>query len=95
MESMSFTLPHAIADILAVGRRLDARGLVNSQDLPALARAVEARLRPLRPPACAFLLSAHGIYTWGASMDEAERVFEALELLLTCELEALRIGRGG
>jgi methylthioribulose-1-phosphate dehydratase len=65
----------------------------NSQDMPALARQVETRLRPLRPPPAAFLLRGHGIYAWGASVEAAEHLVEALEQLLSCELEALRVGR--
>jgi methylthioribulose-1-phosphate dehydratase len=65
----------------------------NSQDMPTLAREVEARLGALQPPPSALLLRGHGIYAWGASVDEAEHVVEALEQLLSCELEALRVGR--
>jgi methylthioribulose-1-phosphate dehydratase len=65
----------------------------NSQDIPALAREVEARLRTLQPPPSAFLLRGHGIYAWSATMEAAEHLLEGLEQLLSCELEALRIGR--
>jgi methylthioribulose-1-phosphate dehydratase len=64
----------------------------NSQDMTALGRAVEARLVMLQPAPPALLLRGHGIYAWGASVEEAERVVEALELLMSCELETLRIG---
>jgi methylthioribulose-1-phosphate dehydratase len=65
----------------------------NSQDMPALARTVEARLGALKPTPPALLLRGHGIYAWGGTVEEAERVVEALELLMTCELETLRVGR--
>jgi len=65
----------------------------NSQDIPALARVVEARLETLQPAPSALLLRGHGVYAWGASVEEAERVIEALELMMSCELETLRIGR--
>jgi len=65
----------------------------NSQNIPELARQVEARLLALHRPPAAFLLRGHGIYAWGATVEEAERVVEALEQLLSCELEALRVGR--
>jgi methylthioribulose-1-phosphate dehydratase len=65
----------------------------NSQDMPALARVVEARLVAVHPTPSAFLLRGHGIYAWGVNVEEAERIVEALELLLSCELEALRVGR--
>jgi methylthioribulose-1-phosphate dehydratase len=65
----------------------------NSQDMPALARVVEARLVTLRPPPSALLLRGHGVYAWGATVEESERVVEALELMMSCELETLRVGR--
>jgi methylthioribulose-1-phosphate dehydratase len=67
--------------------------LDNSQDMTALARAVEVRLVTLEPTPAALLLRGHGVYTWGATVNEAERVVEALELMMSCELETLRVGR--
>ena len=64
----------------------------NSQDMPALARTVGARLATLQPQPPALLLRGHGVYAWGATIEEAERVVEALELLMSCELETLRVG---
>lgn len=64
----------------------------NSQDMPALARTVETRLKALQSAPPALLLRGHGVYAWGESVEEAERVVEALELLMTCELETLRVG---
>jgi len=64
----------------------------NSQDMPALARTVGARLATLQPQPPALLLRGHGVYAWGATIEEAERVVEALELLMSCELEMLRVG---
>jgi methylthioribulose-1-phosphate dehydratase len=63
----------------------------NSQDIPALAREVERRLQD-EP---AYLIRGHGAYAWGKDMDEAERVVEALEHLLSCEIEALRLRGNG
>jgi len=63
----------------------------NSQDIPALAGSVARRLQE-EPAAPAFLIRGHGAYGWGKDLDEAERVVEALEHLLLCELEALRLG---
>ena len=62
----------------------------NSQDIPALSREVERRLKD-EP---AYLIRGHGAYAWGKDMDEAERVVEALEHLLSCEIEALRLRNG-
>jgi methylthioribulose-1-phosphate dehydratase len=69
----------------------------NSQDIDALARDVAVdhgrrlRLRDGATPAPAFLIRGHGAYGWGKDLEEAERVIEALEHLLTCEIEALRL----
>ncbi len=66
----------------------------NSQDTAALARIVTARLqRQPCPPA--YLIRGHGITSWGASLEEAERIFEAMDHLLTCELQARQLHRGG
>lgn len=53
----------------------------NDQDMTRLARAARQALSD-HPSAHAFLLERHGLYTWGASLDEAERHVEILEFLL-------------
>jgi methylthioribulose-1-phosphate dehydratase len=53
----------------------------NDQDMTRLARAVRQALSD-HPSAHAFLLERHGLYTWGATVDEAERHVEILEFLL-------------
>jgi methylthioribulose-1-phosphate dehydratase len=55
--------------------------LENDQDMTRLAGAVRERLSA-EPAAHAFLLRGHGLYTWGATIDEAERHVEILEFLL-------------
>jgi methylthioribulose-1-phosphate dehydratase len=71
----------------------------NSQDIAGLAREVSQevgqRLRSGRAQAPAYLIRAHGAYGWGKDLEEAERVIEALEHLLSCEIEALRLRAGG
>ena len=53
----------------------------NDQDMTRLAGVVGERL--VRDAAAhAFLLRGHGLYTWGSSVDEAERHVEILEFLL-------------
>jgi methylthioribulose-1-phosphate dehydratase len=63
----------------------------NSQDMAALAQAVDARLQA--SPAPAFVIRDHGLYGWGRSMNEALNVVEAAETLIACELELMRLGR--
>lgn len=53
----------------------------NSQDIPALASQIEAALRA-DPAPHAFLLRAHGLYTWGTDIPQARRHVEILEFLL-------------
>jgi methylthioribulose-1-phosphate dehydratase len=52
----------------------------NSQDIPTMAREVEAMLAE-RPEAHAFLIRRHGLYTWGSDLSEAIRHVEILEFL--------------
>jgi methylthioribulose-1-phosphate dehydratase len=57
--------------------------LGNSQDMPALAGEV-GRLLEERPGAHGFLLAGHGLYAWGASLEEARRHVEIFEFLFEC-----------
>jgi methylthioribulose-1-phosphate dehydratase len=65
----------------------------NSQNIPALAAEVRERLQAAAPVP-AYLIRGHGAYGWGKDMEEAERVIEALEHLLSCEIEAIRLRNG-
>jgi methylthioribulose-1-phosphate dehydratase len=60
----------------------------NSQDIPMLGASVSRRLGE-QPGLSAYLIRGHGAYGWGKDLEEAERVIEALEHLLLCEIEAL------
>jgi methylthioribulose-1-phosphate dehydratase len=53
----------------------------NSQDMPALASAVEEQLSG-RPERHGFLIHRHGLYTWGRDLKEARRHVEIFEYLL-------------
>ncbi len=53
----------------------------NSQDIPALAKEVEALLKQ-DPRPHGFLLRSHGLYTWGEDVAQARRHVEILEFLL-------------
>ncbi|MGL4514834.1 MAG: methylthioribulose 1-phosphate dehydratase, partial [Lacipirellulaceae bacterium] len=58
----------------------------NTQDIPALAERVRERLADATlPPMQAFLIHKHGLYAWGATLDDARRHVEALEFLMECE----------
>ena len=66
----------------------------NSQDTTALASIVTTRLQQ-QPSPQAYLIRGHGITTWGTSLEEAERILEALDHLLMCELQARQLHQGG
>ncbi len=55
--------------------------LENSQDMPSLARKLDATLER-NSTSHGFLLRGHGLYTWGGSLSEARRHVEILEFLL-------------
>lgn len=52
----------------------------NDQDIPALAQKIEIEL-DREPNAHGFLLSGHGLYTWGADLAQARRHIEIFEFL--------------
>lgn len=53
----------------------------NSQDMDSLSREVDALLTD-HPAIHGFLISGHGLYTWGTDPGEAKRHVEILEFLL-------------
>ena len=59
----------------------------NSQDMVELSQRIRDRFAtadwsdPKRPPFHGFLLSRHGLYTWGRDLDEARRHIEIHEFL--------------
>ncbi|HEY0340082.1 MAG TPA: methylthioribulose 1-phosphate dehydratase [Steroidobacteraceae bacterium] len=65
----------------------------NSQNIEALAQEVGERLKA-GVTAPVYLIRGHGSYGWGKDMEEAERVIEALEHLLSYEIEAIRLRAG-
>ncbi len=62
----------------------------NSQDMGELAAAIDAYLAR-EPITHAYLIDGHGAYAWGASMADARRHLDALEFLLSCELELRKL----
>jgi methylthioribulose-1-phosphate dehydratase len=57
----------------------------NSQDIPALAQRVQERWQA--GPFPGYLIVGHGLYAWGVDVDAALVAIEALEFLVSCELE--------
>jgi len=62
----------------------------NSQDMAELAGRIRERFASFdwsdarRPPCHGFLLSRHGLYTWGRTLAEARRHIEIFEFLFEC-----------
>jgi len=52
----------------------------NNQNIGVLAEEVE-KLMQVRGQGVGYLIAGHGVYTWGASIDECTRHLEALEYL--------------
>ena len=63
--------------------------LPNDQDISRLARVMEPILLSGSPPG--YYLRGHGAYAWGPDLAAALARLEALEFLLACELERMRI----
>lgn len=61
----------------------------NSQDTAELARRIESSLGDAAVPG--YLLAGHGLYVWGATVEDARRHAEAFDFLLRCSLEERRI----
>ncbi len=66
--------------------------LENSQDMTELSVVVAKLLRENRS-LHGFLLREHGLYTWGATLQEAKRHVEILEFLIEVLVRASTIGR--
>ncbi|MAL98884.1 methylthioribulose 1-phosphate dehydratase [Hydrocarboniclastica marina] len=64
----------------------------NSQDIASLAEETRQFFAEnMEYPG--YLIRGHGLYTWGASVEDCLRHTEALEFLLACELEMMRLAR--
>jgi methylthioribulose-1-phosphate dehydratase len=60
----------------------------NTQNIKALSAEADQKLQD---DTYGYLIRDHGIYVWGRDMEEAERVAEALEHLLQCEIEIIKL----
>jgi methylthioribulose-1-phosphate dehydratase len=66
--------------------------LANTQDMDALAHAVDTRLAH-GGPYYGYLIDGHGIYAWGCDLAIAMRHLQAFDFLLGCEMESRRLTR--
>jgi methylthioribulose-1-phosphate dehydratase len=86
-----FEMQKALAGITTHETPVDLPIFANDQDTVALARRVHDRLGRTDVPG--YLLAGHGIYAWGATMNDARRHLEGLEFLLAATLEERRLVR--
>jgi len=66
--------------------------LENSQDMSELSQVVSKTLSE-HPAIHGFLLREHGLYTWGASLQEAKRHVEILEFLIEVAVRSRDVAR--
>ncbi len=64
----------------------------NDQDIDRLASRVQPWLDD-HPDCVGYLIRGHGLYTWGAQMNDALRQIEAFEFLFECELKMRMLQR--
>lgn len=64
----------------------------NDQDIERLASRVQPWLDE-HPDCVGYLIRGHGLYTWGAQMNDALRQIEAFEFLFECELKMRALHR--
>ncbi|MEK0362950.1 methylthioribulose 1-phosphate dehydratase [Pseudomonas sp. CBC3] len=64
----------------------------NDQDIERLAARVQPWLDE-HPDCAGYLIRGHGLYTWGAQMNDALRQIEAFEFLFDCELKMRMLQR--
>ena len=85
-----YELAKAFAGVESHEASLSIPVFANDQDIPRLAANVEAWFNRHGMPV-AYLIEGHGLYTWGATVDDAVRHVEALEFMLECELWLRRV----
>ncbi|MBW2941890.1 methylthioribulose 1-phosphate dehydratase [Zhongshania aquimaris] len=71
---------------------LDIPIFENTQDITALA-AESDRYLTAQAHCPGYLIRGHGVYCWGKDLNSCMRNLEALDFLLHCELELLRLAR--
>ncbi|OZG72445.1 methylthioribulose-1-phosphate dehydratase [Hahella sp. CCB-MM4] len=92
LELQDYELQKAFAGITSHEGMVNIPIYENTQDIGQLSE--DTRKLFLEHPECpGYLIRGHGVYTWGQTMQECLRHIEAMEFLLSCELEMLRIKR--
>ncbi len=81
----SFELLKAFPGISTHTASVDIPVFANDQDIPRMARAIDAWWRR-GGDAPGYLINGHGLYTWGETMQDTLRHLEAFDFLFECML---------
>ena len=96
LEISGYEMLKGLAGVTTHEFALRVEIFANTQNIPDLARQVDARLRDTaRPMRHAFLIAGHGLYTWGKDLAEARRHVEVLEFLFEVVARKKLIFPGG
>ena len=80
-----YELLKALPDIDTHETRISIPIFANDQNMHRLSATIDAYM-DRRESTYAYIISGHGYYTWGRSVDDALRHVEALEFLFDCEI---------
>ncbi len=90
LELEGYEIAKAFTGIRSHETTLHIPIFTNSQDIPALAAVVDAYCAQ-RDDLRAYIIRGHGLYVWGAAMNDCWRHLEALEYMLECHLLEIRM----
>jgi methylthioribulose-1-phosphate dehydratase len=85
-----YELLKALPGITTHESRISIPNFPNDQDIDRLAGRIDDWMDK-NGPAIGYLISSHGFYTWGNTINTALRHAEALEFLFKCELQLLGV----
>lgn len=85
-----YELLKAFAGIMTHESRLVVPIFANDQDISRLSGMVGSYL-DAHADCPAYIIAGHGIYTWGATVEQALCYLEALDFLFACELRLLGV----
>ncbi|MCE2928848.1 MAG: methylthioribulose 1-phosphate dehydratase [Candidatus Caenarcaniphilales bacterium] len=85
LKALSGIETHAHIEVLPI--------FANTQNIRLLAEEVKQFLQ-VKSDIHAYLIEGHGLYSWGRSAAEVVRQIEALEVLMNCELELIKLNKG-
>lgn len=80
-----YELLKALPDIDTHETRISIPIFANDQNMHRLSATIDAYM-DRRESTYAYIISGHGYYTWGRSVEDALRHVEALEFLFDCEI---------